>query len=176
MTLATPLKSLWDSNLPPRNRVELACRVLDVAESRLFACWCLWQIRDLLVDKRSEEAVDTAERYALGQVYDRELSLAHTQAKAVSQKARPVYVSWAFPDRKRLKEVSARPLAVHVTAPAPFTPLLALGVANGSIVADVPDRSSWLLERHPGWRVQAEHLQETYHVVEETLKRRERKP
>jgi hypothetical protein len=166
-----PHRIAWNrNNLPPRDRIEIACQFLDAAESRLFACWCLQQIWNLLVDKRSQDAVDIAEQYALGKANDQALAMAHAQAREVIQTAKPVYMTWAHPKWKTLMEHAARRLAVDVTEP--FTPHLALTVSGGSIMALIPDRLASRIARHPGWRMQAVHLQETYHVVEDALVRR----
>jgi hypothetical protein len=47
---------------------------------RLFACACCRGIWDLLPDPRLQDAVEVAERYALGQCGDRDLRDAHEQA------------------------------------------------------------------------------------------------
>ena len=72
------------------------CRLLRKCEgwteenARLFACWCVrhtpladgrttW---DLLTDKRSRVAIETAERYAKGEVTKRDLNAAGAAARA----------------------------------------------------------------------------------------------
>ena len=45
---------------------------------RLFACWCIRQIRNSLNNERSKNAVDVAERYALGEASIKELNTARS--------------------------------------------------------------------------------------------------
>ena len=62
--------------------------VLDDKRARLFGCWCVRTtpladgrvVWDLLTDERSRAAVEVAERYAVGEATDGELSAAWTAA------------------------------------------------------------------------------------------------
>ena len=59
-------------------------KILDDRRARLFGCWCVRQtpladgrvVWDLLTDERSRTAVEVAERYAIGEATDGELSAA----------------------------------------------------------------------------------------------------
>jgi len=48
---------------------------------RLYAVWCARQVQYLMIDQRSLNALDVAERYANGQATDKELSAAGAAAK-----------------------------------------------------------------------------------------------
>ena len=48
---------------------------------RLYAVWCARQIQHLMIDQRSLNALDVAERYANGQATDKELSAAEDAAE-----------------------------------------------------------------------------------------------
>jgi hypothetical protein len=50
-------------------------------EWRLFAVWCARQVEHLMQDERSKRACAVAERYALGQATDEELSAASVAAR-----------------------------------------------------------------------------------------------
>jgi hypothetical protein len=54
--------------------------VLPDRELRLYACWCVRQVWNLLTDERSRTAVEVAERYADGLATDAELGAAQAAA------------------------------------------------------------------------------------------------
>lgn len=56
-------------------------------EIRLFAVWCARQVRHLMTDKRSLDALDVAERYANGDATDAELTAAWEAAEAAARAA-----------------------------------------------------------------------------------------
>ncbi|MFA5424729.1 MAG: hypothetical protein WC374_12825 [Phycisphaerae bacterium] len=58
--------------------------VLTDRELRLFACWSVRQIWHLLKDKRSRNAVEVAERYAVGNATETELADAWAAARAAA--------------------------------------------------------------------------------------------
>lgn len=60
----------------------------DERDMRLFGVWCAWQVRHLLVDQRSLDAIDVSERYAMGSATREEMIAAWSAAmKAVTDKA-----------------------------------------------------------------------------------------
>jgi hypothetical protein len=54
--------------------------VLTDRELRLFAVWCARQVQHLMIDKRSLDALDVAERYANGEATDEGLAAARDAA------------------------------------------------------------------------------------------------
>ena len=53
-------------------------------EWRLFAVWCARQVQHLMTDRRSIDALDVAERHAIGQATDAELETAWAAAGAAA--------------------------------------------------------------------------------------------
>lgn len=60
-----------------------ACRAepQHAKEWRLFAVWCARQVEHLLMDQRSRDALNVAERYANGEASDKELAAALAAAR-----------------------------------------------------------------------------------------------
>ena len=56
-------------------------------EWRLFAVWCARQVQHLMTDRRSIDALDVAERHAIGQATDAELETARAAAWAAAEAA-----------------------------------------------------------------------------------------
>ena len=56
-------------------------------EWRLFAVWCALQVRHLMTDKRSFDALEVAERYANGLASDEELNAARSAADSAAHSA-----------------------------------------------------------------------------------------
>jgi hypothetical protein len=67
-------------------RVWIATRpgVLDDTILRLFACWCVRQVWNLVEDDRSRRAVDVAVRYAVGTATEQELADARAAARVAA--------------------------------------------------------------------------------------------
>jgi len=182
--MSETLKNQWDRyDLPPRDRVDIANQLLDASEARLFACWCVRRIWDLLADSRSRDAIEVAERYALGQADRQALEGAHAQAVKAVEDRPPLYVppvsSCIGPREWRaLMEGAAARLVVHVTETLPNH--LVEMAAYGSIRATTPDGATYFIttqgsiismDRHPRWTDINLHLRETYRVVEGSLVR-----
>jgi hypothetical protein len=53
-------------------------------EWRLYMVWCARQVQHLMTDKRSIDALDVAEKYALGQATDADLAAARAAAQAAA--------------------------------------------------------------------------------------------
>jgi hypothetical protein len=78
----------WDK-LPPEWVIWVATRrgVLTDKELRLFALYCARSIEHLLLDQRSKDAIDVAERFAHGNATDEELAAAMEAAWAAARDA-----------------------------------------------------------------------------------------
>lgn len=68
--------------IPFQDRLWVVCRPEFLSDKlmRLFAVWCARQVKHLMKDKRSIEALDVAERYALGTATKKELRTARDAA------------------------------------------------------------------------------------------------
>ena len=56
-------------------------------EIRLYAVWCARQVQHLMTDKRSIDALDVSERFAIGLATDSELNAARAAASAAARAA-----------------------------------------------------------------------------------------
>ena len=90
------MRDVWDTARPDWI-VWVATRkgVLTDKELRLFACWCVRQVWDLLTDERSRTAVEVAERYANGEATAEELSSAMADAKNIARDAATYAATYA---------------------------------------------------------------------------------
>ena len=61
---------------------------ISTKQSQLFAIWCARQVQHLMIDQRSIDAIDVAERYINGLATKEELSAAHDAAYAAAYAAR----------------------------------------------------------------------------------------
>ncbi len=94
---ATTMDDLWlRSDLKPEWRIWIGTQpgVLDDKTLRLFACWCVRQVWDLLTDPRSRNTVEVAERFADGQATADELAAASDAAWAAAWAA-AMAAAWA---------------------------------------------------------------------------------
>jgi len=67
-------------DIPAQDRIWAACHILDDKTLRLFAVYCARDVQHLMNDKRSLNALDVAEKYAIGQATDDELDAARAAA------------------------------------------------------------------------------------------------
>jgi hypothetical protein len=101
----TTMSELWKrADITPEWRVWIATRpgVLDDRTLLLFACWCVRQVWHLLTDDRSRNAVEVAERFAVGKATVDELSAAFAAAWAARAAAwaasAAAWADWAASD------------------------------------------------------------------------------
>ena len=68
-----------------------ACRTVPERdrEWRLFAVWCARQVQHLITDQRSHDAINVAERFALGAATKNELDAARGAARSAARDAAP---------------------------------------------------------------------------------------
>lgn len=82
------IEQIWlRDDLKPEWRIWVASRVLPDKDLRLFSCWCVRQVWHLLTDERSRNAVEVAERYAVGDATEEELVAARDAAWAAARDA-----------------------------------------------------------------------------------------
>ena len=77
------MSELWlRDDIKPEWRIWIATRpgVMSDRDLRLFSCWCVRQVWHLLADERSRNAVEVAERYAMGEAAIDELDAASAAA------------------------------------------------------------------------------------------------
>lgn len=85
----TILDLLQRDDIPAEDRIWAATRegILDDKTLRLFACKCVREVWHLLNDDCSRNAVETAERYAVGEATDDELHAARVAAWVAARAA-----------------------------------------------------------------------------------------
>ena len=90
----TILDLLRRDDIPAEDRIWAATRggILDDKTLRLFPCRCVREVWHLLTDERSRNAVEVAERYAVGAATQEQLAAASAAAWAASAAA------WAASD------------------------------------------------------------------------------
>lgn len=154
-TGATTMQEVWDrDDLIPEWRIWIATRpgVLDDKTLRLFACWCVRQVWDLLTDDRSKHAVEVSERYATGEASDAELEIAKEGAwdaamvLAYSDRAANRTAAWAA------NGAAAKSAAKSADCAAKSAACAAKSAAK-SAAADEAKQATWLKENTtPSWK------------------------
>jgi len=128
------LREAWDK-APAADLIWGATRpgVLTDRELRLFACWCVRQVWHLLYDDRSKQAVEVAERYAIGEATEDELAAARDAVGAAAWDANSATASVAA-------SVAARDAAWDAARDA------AIGAARDAAIGaacDAPKAAAW---------------------------------
>ena len=93
------MDKLWQrDDIRGKWRIWIATRpgVMSDRDLRLFACWCVRQVWHLLTDDRSRNAVEVAEKYAIGEATADDLAAARDAAWAASDAAWAA--AWAAAD------------------------------------------------------------------------------
>jgi hypothetical protein len=130
----------WNK-LPPEWMVWVATRrgVLTDKELRLFALYCARSIEHLLLDQRSKDAIDVAERFAHGNATDEELAAAMEAAWAAAWDA-AMEAAWAAArDASRAAAWAAARDAARAAAWA-----AAWAAADAAKAACIESQASWL--------------------------------
>ena len=168
----TDMADVWDT-IKPDWLIWIATRkgILDDRGLRLFACWSVRKIWDLLTDERSRNAVEIAEKYAEGNASPFELSA----ARAVSAKAswnttiRPDawavtaaaaeaakaawYTTWAAAGDATVAAWGAAGAAalaaVAAIGPAAWNSAIGAAAADAARVAAWKEQASWLRAAYP---------------------------
>ena len=111
------MRDAWDK-LKPEWLIWVATRdgVLTDRELRLVACWSVRQVWHLLTDERSRNAVEVAERYAVGDATDDELAAAWDAASAAARDAARVAARDAAWDAARAAARAAARVAARAAA------------------------------------------------------------
>ncbi len=80
---------LDNKDIPFRDRVWVIMRADLVSKKlmRLFAVWCARQVQHEIKDERSLKAIEVAERFALGEATEVELSAARSAAESAARSA-----------------------------------------------------------------------------------------
>ena len=101
-TGCTTMADLWRrKDMRPEWREWIATQpgVLDDRELRLYACWCVRQVWNLLTDERSKYAVEVAERFSDGTATAEELASANAAAWSAANDASSAAASAACASR-----------------------------------------------------------------------------
>ena len=107
-------------DIPAEDRIWAATRegILDDKTLRLFACKCVRRVWHLLTDDRSRKAVEVAERYAIGEATDDELTSASSAAWSAARDAALAAARAAALDAARAAALAAAWAAASAAARA----------------------------------------------------------
>jgi hypothetical protein len=89
--------NVWDNSTSPYPMLDALkdTPLWDEGKVRLFACWCVRQVWDLLPDGPSRRAVEVAERFAVGRADTDELAAAAEAAEVAAFEATEEAADWA---------------------------------------------------------------------------------
>ena len=107
---------------------------------RLYTIWCARQVQYLMIDQRSLDALDVAERYANGQATDKELSAAWAAAKDAWAAAKD---AWAVTKDAWIAEDTARKAALAVRNAAGVVARVIAGDTAGVVAQAVAEIAVW---------------------------------
>ena len=107
---------------------------------RLYTIWCARQVQYLMIDQRSLDALDVAERYANGQATDKELSAAWAAAKDAWAAAKD---AWAVTKDAWIAEDTARKAALAVRNAAGVVARVIAGDTAGVVAQAVAEIAAW---------------------------------
>ena len=113
------MEELWKrDDIRPDWRIWIATRpgVMDGRDLRLWACWCVRQVWSLLTDGRSRNAVEVAERYAVGKATNEELAAAAAAAWEAAWTAAAAAAAWTAAAAEAAAEAAEEAAAWAATA------------------------------------------------------------
>src|SRR5271165_4559279 len=93
---AIDILNLKDAPVSDRLWVVLRLDFVSERTMRLFAVWCARQVQHLMTDKRSIDALDVSQRFAMGEATQQELAAARGAALAAADAAGAAWAAaWA---------------------------------------------------------------------------------
>jgi hypothetical protein len=116
------IEEVWSSMIPTEWRLWLADRpgVMNDRDRRVFACWCVRQSWDKILDDCSKQAVGVSERYANGNATHEELRRSvHDASCAADNRCRHAY--WKRPYDSGSESFAHAALAVVAAAKDPVS-------------------------------------------------------
>ena len=137
--------------------------VLSDRELRLFGCWCVRQVWDLLTDPRSKVAVEVSERYANGEATMDDLAAASDAAWAAARAAARAAAGAAAWAAARAAARAAASDAADAAGAAAWDAARAAARAAASDAADAAGAAAWDAARAAARAAQMQYLRENTH-------------